>query len=78
VGGGGPGLLAWIVDKYYRWTDCKGNLESVISKDELLTIVSLYWFTNTINTSIRLYYEFMHTDGALRMLRLKKKEVRAL
>eukprot|EP00884_Botryococcus_braunii_P013289 jgi/Botrbrau1/21961/Bobra.0249s0084.1 len=67
------GLLAWIVDKYYRWTDCKGDLDSVISRDELLTIVSLYWFTNSMNSSMRLYYEFFNTDGMLKMLTLKGK-----
>ena len=37
------GLLAWIVEKFHTWTDCDGNLEAVLTKDELLTNVCLYW-----------------------------------
>ena len=51
------GLCAWIVEKFYGWSDCNGNIESVFTKDELLANVSLYWFTETIHSSIRLYNE---------------------
>ncbi|HSD62214.1 MAG TPA: alpha/beta hydrolase, partial [Ignavibacteriaceae bacterium] len=51
------GLCAWIIEKFYSWSDCKGDLESIFSKDELLANVSLYWLTETINSSIRLYGE---------------------
>jgi pimeloyl-ACP methyl ester carboxylesterase len=51
------GLCAWIVEKFYEWSDCNGNIESVFTKDELLANVSLYWFTETIHSSIRLYNE---------------------
>lgn len=51
------GLCAWIVEKYYGWSDCNGNIESVFTKDELLSNVSLYWHTETIHSSIRLYNE---------------------
>ena len=51
------GLCAWIVEKFYSWSDCNGNIESVFTKDELLSNVSLYWFTQTIHSSIRLYNE---------------------
>ena len=51
------GLCAWIVEKFYGWSDCNGNIESVFTKDELLSNVSLYWFTGTIHSSIRLYNE---------------------
>jgi len=51
------GLCAWIVEKFYGWSDCKGNLESVFTKDELLSNISLYWFTESIHSSIRLYNE---------------------
>jgi len=33
------GLLAWILEKFYTWTDCNGDVESRITKDELLTNV---------------------------------------
>lgn len=51
------GLCAWIVEKFYEWSDCNGNIESVFTKDELLANISLYWFTETIHSSIRLYNE---------------------
>ncbi len=51
------GLCAWIVEKFYGWSDCNGNVESVFTKDELLANVSLYWFTETIHSSVRLYNE---------------------
>ena len=51
------GLAAWIVEKFRRWTDCGGDVERVYSKDELLTNITLYWVTQTINASARLYYE---------------------
>ena len=51
------GLAAWIVEKFRRWSDCDGDVESVYTKDELLTNVMIYWVTGTINSSTRLYYE---------------------
>lgn len=54
------GLAAWIVEKFRTWSDCDGDVESVFSKDELLTNITLYWLTNTIGTSVRLYYEAQH------------------
>ena len=54
------GLLAWIVEKYRDWSDCNGDVSSRFSDDFLLTQASLYWFTNTISTSFRQYYEGGH------------------
>ena len=51
------GLAAWIVEKFRTWSDCGGDVESIYTKDELLTNISLYWHTNTIGSSVRLYYE---------------------
>jgi hypothetical protein len=51
------GLAAWITEKFFSWTDCNGDIESVISKDELLTNIMVYWATQTITASTRLYYE---------------------
>jgi len=59
------GLAAWIVEKFRAWSDCGGDVESVFSKDELLTDITLYWLTNSIATAARLYYETMHTEGML-------------
>ncbi|CAN5156214.1 epoxide hydrolase [soil metagenome] len=52
------GLLAWIVEKYRAWSDSGGDLSSRFSDDFLLTQASLYWFTNSISTSFRPYYEY--------------------
>ena len=51
------GLAAWIVEKFHSWTDCNGDLESVLSKDQILTNIMVYWITQTITSSTRLYYE---------------------
>lgn len=51
------GLAAWIIEKFHTWSDCGGNLESVFHKDQLLTNVMVYWTTQTITSSMRLYYE---------------------
>ncbi|MEV5753141.1 epoxide hydrolase family protein [Actinoallomurus sp. NPDC052308] len=52
------GLLAWIVEKYRAWSDCEGDLATRFSDDFILTQASLYWFTETISTSFRPYYEY--------------------
>jgi pimeloyl-ACP methyl ester carboxylesterase len=51
------GLAAWMVDKLRSWSDCDGNVERVFSRDEILTTVSLYWFTRSLPSAIRLYWE---------------------
>jgi len=51
------GLAAWIVEKYRSWSDCGGDVERRFTKDEILTQLTLYWVTETINSANRLYYE---------------------
>jgi pimeloyl-ACP methyl ester carboxylesterase len=51
------GLAAWIVEKFRTWSDCDGDVERRFTKDELLTNIAIYWFTQTIGSSTRLYYE---------------------
>ena len=51
------GLCAWIIEKFYGWSDNKGGVESIFSKDELLSNVTLYWVTKTIYSSIKIYNE---------------------
>jgi pimeloyl-ACP methyl ester carboxylesterase len=51
------GLAAWIIEKFRTWSDCDGDVESVFTRDELLTNVMIYWVTQTIPASMRLYYE---------------------
>jgi len=57
------GLAAWIVEKFRRWSDCDGDVERSFTKDELLTNLTIYWVTGTINSSIRLYYESARDPG---------------
>ena len=54
------GLAAWIVEKFRSWSDCAGDVEKRFTKDELLTTITLYWVTETINAANRLYYETAH------------------
>ncbi|MER8547241.1 epoxide hydrolase [Mesorhizobium sp. M1169] len=51
------GLAAWIAEKFRSWSDCEGELERAIPLDTLLTDISLYWFGNTIEASLRIYKE---------------------
>jgi microsomal epoxide hydrolase len=59
------GLAAWIIEKFYEWSDCDGNIESRFNKDELLTNVMIYWTTGTIGSSFLPYRDFAKA-GALR------------
>jgi pimeloyl-ACP methyl ester carboxylesterase len=51
------GLAAWIVEKFRGWSDCDGDVEQVFALDALLTDISLYWFSDSIAASLRLYRE---------------------
>jgi pimeloyl-ACP methyl ester carboxylesterase len=53
------GLAAWIVEKFRAWSDCDGEVERRFTKDELLTNISLYWFTQTINSSFGPYWAYV-------------------
>ena len=50
------GLAAWITEKLRSWSDCGGDVETRFSKDQMLTLVSIYWHTRTIGTSTRYYH----------------------
>ena len=54
------GLAAWIVEKFYAWTDNQGDLETAVGRDILLANISLYWFTGAIGSSFWPYYARMH------------------
>jgi epoxide hydrolase len=51
------GLAGWIVEKFRAWTDNNGNPEDAMTRDQILTNITVYWVTKTINSSIRLYCE---------------------
>jgi pimeloyl-ACP methyl ester carboxylesterase len=51
------GLAAWILEKWRSWADTGGDVEGRFGRDVLLTIVTLYWVTGTITTSMRDYFD---------------------
>lgn len=55
------GLAGWIIEKFRAWSDCNGNLRQRFSEDELITHIMVYWLTNTIGSSTRMYYENSHS-----------------
>ena len=61
------GVAAWIVEKFHGWSDLSqgpdGNLDDNFSRDDLLTNISIYWFTGTITSSTRIYYENRNTPA---------------
>ena len=57
------GQAAWIVEKFYQWTDCQGHPENVLSRDELLGNVMMYWINACGASSARLYWESFGRGG---------------
>ncbi len=55
------GQAAWIVEKFWAWTDCDGHPENALTRDELLDNVMLYWLPGAGASSARLYWESFHT-----------------
>ena len=51
------GQAAWIVEKFYQWMDCSGHPENIVSRDELLDNIMVYWLTGSGASSARLYWE---------------------
>lgn len=51
------GQAAWILEKFWAWTDCDGHPENILTRDELLDNVMLYWVTATATSSARIYWE---------------------
>ena len=56
--------LAWIIEKFWAWTDCSGHPENAIGRDELLDNVMLYWVTASGASSARLYWESFADFGS--------------
>lgn len=59
------GLAAWIVEKFRTWSDCDGDVESVFTKDEMLTNIMIYWVTGAIGSSFWPYYDRLHSGDSL-------------
>jgi microsomal epoxide hydrolase len=56
------GLAGWTVEKLRDWSDCGGELGSTFTRDEVLTSLSITWFTQTVASGQRLYWEMKHGD----------------
>ncbi|PUB25932.1 pimeloyl-ACP methyl ester carboxylesterase [Promicromonospora sp. AC04] len=61
------GLAAWIVEKLQSWSD--GDIEDSYTRDEILTLLSIYWFTGTIGSSMRMY----HANAAISAKQLTRR-----
>jgi pimeloyl-ACP methyl ester carboxylesterase len=55
------GQLAWIVEKFWAWTDCGGHPEGAVTRQQMVDDVSAYWFTSSAASSARLYWESFRT-----------------
>lgn len=51
------GQAAWIIEKFWSWTDCDGHPENALTRDEMLDNVMLYWVNGTAASSARIYWE---------------------
>ncbi len=51
------GIAAWITEKFRTWSDCGGDIESVYTKDQLLTNIMFYWAPNSIASAANIYGE---------------------
>jgi epoxide hydrolase len=57
------GQMAWIVEKFWSWMDCDGHPENVLTRDELLDNVMMYWATASAASSARMYWESINSFG---------------
>jgi pimeloyl-ACP methyl ester carboxylesterase len=60
------GLAAWIVEKFRAWGDTHGDVGSRFSLDELITNITIYWVTDTINAANRYYWRSRYPSGPVR------------
>jgi pimeloyl-ACP methyl ester carboxylesterase len=54
------GLAAWLTEKFQRWSDCDGDLDSCFTKDEMLNNTMVYWVTGTIGGAFMPYFDVVH------------------
>ncbi len=57
------GQAAWILEKFWAWTDCDGHPENVLTRDEMLDNIMLYWATESATSSARIYWESFGRAG---------------
>lgn len=59
------GLAAWILEKWRSWTDSRGDLDGQLSRDFLLTMLTIYWATQSVTPSMRDYFDNRWTGVSL-------------
>ncbi len=57
------GWLAWMLEKYWAWSDHGDDLWDTFSRDDILTTAMLYWIPGRILSAARLYYESRNPIG---------------
>jgi pimeloyl-ACP methyl ester carboxylesterase len=62
------GQAAWIYEKFGDWTESNHDPESVLTREDMLNNISLYWLTSTATSSARLYAESFYTDFSTQKL----------
>jgi pimeloyl-ACP methyl ester carboxylesterase len=65
------GLLAWILEKFWTWSDHGDDLWETFSRDDVLANVTLYWLTGTALSAARTYYESQHEAPPFRPARVE-------
>ena len=58
------GQAAWIMEKFWAWTDCDGHPENALTRDEMLDNVMLYWLPGAGASSARLYWQSFGRGGS--------------
>ena len=59
------GLAGWLVEKFRTWSDCDGDIESAIHRDDVLADLTTYWVTGTAGSAARLYWETAHSGPTM-------------
>jgi pimeloyl-ACP methyl ester carboxylesterase len=59
------GLAAWILEKWFAWSDCDGDPLNCFTRDELLTNVMIYWLSGSIGSSMQYYWAHRNAPPAV-------------
>ncbi|SFF74817.1 epoxide hydrolase family protein [Blastococcus tunisiensis] len=58
------GQCAWILEKFWSWSDCAGDPVAALGADRILDQVSTYWFTDSAGSSARMYWEMARSPAS--------------
>ncbi|HVK49109.1 MAG TPA: epoxide hydrolase [Pseudobacter sp.] len=68
------GLAAFFYDKFNDWTYSGGDAEKVLTKDEILDDITLYWLTGTAGSSAQLYWQ--NNNNNFNVVEQKTREIK--